>query len=208
MTDSAAPESNDGNGKDHLLYPKSAEADRRNGANRRPSFLNADGSAVEPAAAAPPPGREERKGGRTAMLPFPLDDADVAAWEERLNKLPVIIRLGARFDLSDRYAAQVHIDQIRPDHLGGLGVAALNGATIAGIIDCAIGAAGVVHFSGERAGTLNLALNFMKPVLGKRATARCIATRKTKTLLFTEACVLDQRGAICVTATGIVSKVS
>ncbi|HEY0523483.1 MAG TPA: PaaI family thioesterase [Stellaceae bacterium] len=207
MTDSSAAPEKNGNSTDHLLYPKSAEAERRNGAVRRPAFLNADGTAAEPAAE-PSPGRGEQTRGRTATLPFPLDDADVAAWEERLNKLPVIIRLGARFDLSDRYAAQVHIDEIRPDHLGGLGVAALNGATIAGIIDCAIGAAGVVHFSGERAGTLNLALNFMKPVLGKRVTARCIVTRKTKTLLFTEACVLDRRGSVCVTATGIVSKVS
>ena len=141
------------------------------------------------------------------MLPFPCDPVALQAWEDRLNRLPIAERLGAQFDLSDPYVARVHIRDAQPYHLGGMGVAAFNGSVLSGIVDCAIGAAGVIHFAGTRAGTLNFTLNFLKPVFGKRATAECVVTRRTDSLLFTEACVVDRRGCICVTAIGIVSRV-
>ena len=141
-------------------------------------------------------------------LPFPCDKAEVQAWEDRLNRLPIITRLGARFDLGDPCVVQVHIDEVQPYHLGGMGVSALNGSILSSIVDCAIGASGVIHFSGVRAGTLSFTLNFLKPVFGRRATAQCVVTRRTDTLLFTEARVLDQRGRLCVTAIGIASRVA
>lgn len=140
-------------------------------------------------------------------VPFPCDSAALRAWEDRLNRLPIAERLGARFDLGDPHAVRVRIEDAQPYHLGGMGIAAFNGSVLSGIVDCAIGAAGIIHFSGTRAGTLNFTLNFLKPVFGKLATAECIVTRRTDSLLFTEAYVVDQRGRICVTAIGIVSRV-
>lgn len=182
---------------DYILYPRGKENDRLRA--EMGTVLSADDDAPKaaPASRLPVP---------ATILPFPLAEADVMAWQDRLNRLPLISQLGARFDLGDRYAAQVHIDEFKPYHLGGMGAAALNGSFTAAILDCAVGAAGVVHFSGSRAGTVSLTLNFLKPVFGARATARCVASRRTDKLLFTEACVLDQRGRVCVTAVAIVSK--
>jgi acyl-coenzyme A thioesterase PaaI-like protein len=141
-------------------------------------------------------------------LPFPLPPDEIRAWEDRLNRLPIVARLGARIDLSDPRATQVHIDEVMPYHLGGLGVSAFNGSIISGILDCAVGAAGVVHFSGSRAGTLSLTLNFLRPLFGRRATARCVVTRRTGNVLFMDAWVLDERNRICSSAAGIAARVA
>ena len=141
-------------------------------------------------------------------LPFPLAPDEIQAWEDRLNRLPIAGRLGARFDLSDPCAMQVHIDEVMPYHLGGMGVSAFNGSIISGILDCAVGAAGVVHFSGSRAGTLSLTLNFLRPLFGRRATARCVVTRRTGNVLFMDAWVFDERNRICSSAVGIAARVA
>ena len=183
---------------DYMLYPKGRFVAPGNGtkvvqAGDEPNVPNGRGSVN-----ATPSVR---------TLPFPCDPVALHAWEDRLNRLPIAERLGAQFDLGDPHVVRVHIEDAQPYHLGGMGVAAFNGSVLSGIVDCAIGAAGIIHFAGTRAGTLNFTLNFLKPVFGKRATAECVATRRTDNLLFTEACVVDRRGRICVTAIGIVSRV-
>lgn len=183
---------------DYMLYPKgrslaAGDSAKLVQAGDEPNVLNGRSSTTVTAS--------------VRTLPFPCDPVALRAWEDRLNRLPIAERLGAQFDLGDPHVTRVHIDDAQPYHLGGMGIAAFNGSVLSGIVDCAIGAAGIIHFAGTRAGTLSFTLNFLKPVFGKRATAECIATRRTDSLLFTEACVVDQRGRICVTAIGIVSRV-
>jgi acyl-coenzyme A thioesterase PaaI-like protein len=79
---------------------------------------------------------------------------------------------------------------------------------VAAILDCAVGAAGIVHFAGVRAGTVTLTLNFLKPVFGRRITANCWVTRRTGSLLFTEATIWDGANRVCVTGSGTVARVA
>jgi len=69
--------------------------------------------------------RLERKGGIVMPLPFSIGKAEIRNWEDRLNCLPILARLGGRFDLSDPYITQVHIDEVQAYHLGGMGISAL-----------------------------------------------------------------------------------
>jgi acyl-coenzyme A thioesterase PaaI-like protein len=145
---------------------------------------------------------------RSEALSPPLSENERHEIEARLNKLPVIVRLDGRFDLtSDPFAVCVSIDEVKDYHLGGLGVTAVNGAAISAITDCAVGAVGVVHFPGVRSGTVNLAISFVRPLFGRSVRAFCWVVRRTNFLLFVEVAVLDGLGRVCATASGMVAQV-
>lgn len=184
---------------DYLLYPK------RGRQYRAPVTKERTGppppvSTVVPSRHGSPP--------RSEPLDPPLSDSQCREMENRLNKLPMIARLGGRFDLtSDPRTVCVCIDQVQDYHLGGLGVAAVNGAAISAITDCAVGAVGIVHFPAVRSGTVNLAINFVRPLFGRTVRAYCWVTRRTNLLLFVEAAVLDSSNRVCATAAGMVAQV-
>ncbi len=183
----------------YLLYPKQGRQYRTpvNGARTEP---------LPSASTVAPWGRGLLL--RSDALVPPLSDDQRQEVENRLNKLPVIAHLGGRFDLtSDDRTICVCVDEVQDYHLGGLGVMAVNGAAISALTDCAVGAAGILHFPAVRSGTVNLATNFMRPLFGRTVRAYCWVIRRTNLLLFVEAAVLDSSNRVCATATGMVAQV-
>jgi acyl-coenzyme A thioesterase PaaI-like protein len=180
---------------DYVLHPKQGRTYRA-----QASAETNDASPAAPPRRGLPP--------RSEALSSPLSENERREIEARLNKLPMIARLGGRFDLTgDPFAVAVCIDEVRDYHLGGLGVAAVNGAAISAIADCAVGASGVVHFPGVRSGTVNLAISFVRPLFGRTVRAFCWVVRRTNLLLFVEVAILDSSNRVCATGSGMVAQV-
>jgi acyl-coenzyme A thioesterase PaaI-like protein len=132
----------------------------------------------------------------------------LSVWQDRLNGLPIIRHLGARFDLGEPPIVQVHVDAIAPFHRGGMAGAAVNGAVLSALADCALGGTGIVEFPGIRSGTVSLTMHFLRPLLGNSIAVRCVPVRKSASLLFADIEILDSRRRVCATASGIVSAVA
>jgi acyl-coenzyme A thioesterase PaaI-like protein len=143
--------------------------------------------------------------GDDRAIRLPLDAQQRAVWQARLNTLAVLTHLGAELDLSDDDAVRIRLVRALPAHSGGLGGDAVNGATLAALVDCAVATTGVLLFRGRTCGTLQLSIDFMKPVRTALPEIECRVLRRTSTLGFVEARLPGPRGALHLKASGIVS---
>lgn len=145
----------------------------------------------------------------SGALAIPLHERDRELWQDNFNAWPAVERFGMRLDLSHRFAARLVLDELHPFHLGGAGDASkgggssVNGAIIAGMFDGALGVAGVLQMLARRAGTVDLSIKMFRPVTGP-ASAFGWAVRRSGSVVFVEAVLLDHRGARCAHASGIV----
>jgi uncharacterized protein (TIGR00369 family) len=128
-------------------------------------------------------------------------DALAAAWSAH----PGMRHLGARADFSDPERVRLILDPVRPEHRGGMGTTAVNGAVIASLFDAAIGMVGHFQLPGRRAGTAQLHIHFMRPVQGDRIEVAAYLARAGANLVFAWAEITDPEGRVCARADGIVA---
>ncbi|MGH8496299.1 MAG: PaaI family thioesterase [Gammaproteobacteria bacterium] len=141
---------------------------------------------------------------RARGRPAPLDEAQRRDWQERFNRVPAMVDFGLRIDLDDPRIVRTELPAIADRHRGGLGTAAVNGAVLAAMFDCALGVAGGLQFPGRRSGTCELSIKFLRPAPGPCVTAYAITIKKATQLAFTES-ELYSGGRLCAVASGIVS---
>lgn len=135
-------------------------------------------------------------------IPFSVEERRI--WQERLSSMAILRHLGVELNLEDEHVVRLTLKQRTPAHIGGLGAEAINGAMIAGMMDCAMSVAGILHFRGRTCGTMQLSIQFMKPVRSLHSVIECHAVRKSPNVVFLESHLLDHDGRSNVLATGIV----
>jgi len=140
-------------------------------------------------------------------LEIPLDEAGRTRWQDQFNSIPGVEYMGCVLDLSHERVVRVHLPEIRPHHQGGLGTEAVNGAVLAGLCDCGLGVAGILHFGGRQAGTVELAMKFLRPTVGATVTAYAVALKKSTAMAFTEIEIYSAK-RLCAIATGVVATTS
>jgi acyl-coenzyme A thioesterase PaaI-like protein len=138
-------------------------------------------------------------------LHTPLDTAALEAFQERFNQIPAMSYMGCTLDLANPPIVQVHLPEVQTHHRGGMGTEAVNGAVLAGLGDCALGVAGVLQLGGERSGTVEMSIKFLRPTVGHSVVAYAVALKRGGHLVFTEA-ELYCEGRLCATATGMVTR--
>lgn len=138
-------------------------------------------------------------------LAIPLDEAGRRKWQDGFNTHPGMQYIGCTLDLADSRVVRVHLPRVESHHLGGLGSDAVNGAVLAGFFDIALGVAGVLQFPGQRAGTVDLSIKFMRPTLGDSVTAYAVALKRAENIAFVES-ELYSGNRLCAIASGMVSK--
>lgn len=142
---------------------------------------------------------------QSSPIPSKLDADHLATVESQWNDHPGMRHLGARLDLSVPGIVRAVVDPIRPEHRGGLGTDAVNGAVIAGVFDLVIGLGGYLQTAGRRAGVAQLGVQFLRPVLGDWFEVLGRPVRVGKTLVFCTAELQDQEGRLCARCDGIVA---
>lgn len=111
--------------------------------------------------------------------------------------------VGARVDLSDPDIVRLVVDPVEPHHRGGLGTEAVNGVVMAGVFDLTIGL--VAHFAAlqRRVGTVQLNIQYIRPVHGDRFEVRGRLVRRGHTLVFATAELFDQQNTVCARCDGM-----
>jgi acyl-coenzyme A thioesterase PaaI-like protein len=141
----------------------------------------------------------------TPKIPHRLEGKDLAAFQAEWNQHPGMRHMGAELDLSRSGVVRAVVDPIQPEHRGGLGTEAVNGAVIAGIFDLVIGLCGYLQTTGRRAGVAQLSIQFLRPVNGSRFEVVGHPVRAGSTLVFSTSELIDERGIVCARCDGIVA---
>jgi acyl-coenzyme A thioesterase PaaI-like protein len=142
-------------------------------------------------------------------LAIPLELHQRLAWQENFNAWPAVRHFGMSLDLAHPVAVRFGLRELKPFHFGGVGDAAngggaaVNGAIIAGLFDAALGVAGALQLPGRCAATVDISIKMFRPVMGE-ASAWGWAIKRTSSLVFVEAVVLDEDKRRCAQASGIV----
>jgi len=140
-----------------------------------------------------------------AQVAIPLGAQERAALAEHWSQHPGMQHLGAKADFGDPARVRVYIDQLGPEHRGGMNTEAVNGAVIAGLFDVAVGIVGHFHTMGRRAGTAQLAIQFLRPLMGQRIEVETRLVRAGTNLVFVAGEAFDQNRVLCARCDGIVA---
>lgn len=143
------------------------------------------------------------------MSPLPLTNPLSASECEEMARLwnanPVLQMMGVQIDLSAPEAIRAKIDPLLPQHRGGLGSDAVNGAVISGLFDLMIGLVGIVNSQKHRTGTVQLNIQFVRPLRGQVLQAEARLIKAGQSLVFARSEIYDDQGRICASCEGIAS---
>lgn len=101
----------------------------------------------------------------------------------------------------------VAIDPILPHHRGGGGSEAVNGAIIAYLFDCGMGAACDslwlgVPIENHRTSTMDMAISYVRPVYGEVCHCESFVVGGGRNVVYTRGEVKDAEGTVCAHALG------
>lgn len=141
------------------------------------------------------------------MLPItiPLEAEERKKVEKWWNENFILQNIGVKVDLSDETVIKARIDPVQPFHRGGLGTSAVNGAILSALFDLIIGLVGIVNSNNHRTGTVQLNMNFMRPVKGDKLLIEGRLVKQGKSLVFARGEIFDESSNICATCDGICS---
>jgi uncharacterized protein (TIGR00369 family) len=124
-------------------------------------------------------------------------------YADTFNASATLQHFGVKVHFPDADTVEAIIEEIKPEQRGGLGTDAINGGVIAAIFDLAIGCTPALVDPTKRSATVHLSINFMRAVRGTRVVARSKIDRAGDVLLFASAQILDEKGVVCATCTGM-----
>ncbi len=135
----------------------------------------------------------------------PLSPEECAEMTRLWNANPVLQMMGVEIDLSSPEAVRAVIEPLKPQHRGGMGTDAVNGAVISGLFDLLIGLVGIVNSQKHRTGTVQLNIHFIRPLRGSRLVGEARLLKSGQSLVFARGEIFDQNGQLCAACDGIAS---
>lgn len=139
-----------------------------------------------------------------AELSEPEKLARLKQYAEGFNASETLKFFGVRIEFPDTEHVRAVIDPVLDGHRGGLGSQALNGGVLAGLFDLTIGVCAALVDPAKKSATIQLAVQFERPVVGERISAEARIDRAGGTNIFASAQVFDEAGQVCARAQGIV----
>ncbi|GIW22715.1 MAG: hypothetical protein KatS3mg068_1722 [Candidatus Sericytochromatia bacterium] len=139
------------------------------------------------------------------LITNPLNEEQRKKIQEEWNSHYILQYMGVKVNFSNPEYIEVYIDPIQQFHRGGMGTDAVNGAIISALFDLAIGLVGVVNADFHRTGTVQLNMNFLKPLRGNKLSIISKLVKKGKSLVFAYAEAIDENNQVCATCNGISS---
>lgn len=138
-------------------------------------------------------------------LEFELKDKELNNWSHYFNSWPCAKHQGFHLEFIDNKIAIVCILNVGEEHLGGKGEHAVNGATISGILDCAVSVAGFMHYKEKTCGTISNNILMKKPLYDDHILCLGKVTKRSKNLCFAQSIILNRALSICATSDSIIA---
>jgi uncharacterized protein (TIGR00369 family) len=111
---------------------------------------------------------------------------------------------GAVISFPTQQRVVITMAEIRPEFRGGMGTSAVNGGVLAAMFDLVIGCTPALVDPTRRSATMQLSMNFMKPVNGDSLHVEGRIDSHGKATLYASAQLLDAKGVVCATCQGLV----
>jgi uncharacterized protein (TIGR00369 family) len=126
------------------------------------------------------------------------------SYAEHFNQSQTMKLLGLTLSFPQGEKAVITLPEVRSEHQGGLGTAAINGGVIAAMFDYAIGCSAALKDPTRRAATMQLSMSFERPVRGGTVRAEATIDSAGSTTLFASARMYDAQGQVCARCQGVV----
>jgi uncharacterized protein (TIGR00369 family) len=111
---------------------------------------------------------------------------------------------GLRLSFPQGEKVVITLPEVRPEHRGGLGTAAVNGGVIAAMFDYAIGCTPALLDPSRRAATMQLSMSFERPTRGDTVRVEATLDNAGTSTLFASARLYDAQGQVCARCQGVV----
>ncbi|QRN95129.1 PaaI family thioesterase [Archangium violaceum] len=123
---------------------------------------------------------------------------------ELFNQSQTMRFFGLRLSFPQGEKVVVTLPEVRPEHRGGLGTAAINGGVISAMFDYAIGCTPALLDPSRRSATMQLSISFERPLRGDTVRAEATIDNAGTTTLFASARLYDAQGQVCARCQGVV----
>jgi acyl-coenzyme A thioesterase PaaI-like protein len=135
--------------------------------------------------------------------PPPAPEA-LVRYADEFNRSRILRFFGVKVSFPSQDRVEVRLDEIRPEHRGGLGSSAVNGGIIAALFDLAIGCTPALLDPTRRNATIQLSMSFEQAVLGDSFHIEANIDRAGGSTIFSSARLIDERGTTCARCQGVV----
>lgn len=125
-------------------------------------------------------------------------------YADQFNQSQTMRFFGARLSFPQGQKVVITLPEVRPEHRGGLGAAAINGGVLAALFDYAIGCTPALKDPTRRAATMQLSMSFERPVVGNSVRAEATIDSAGTSTLFASARMYDAQGQVCARCQGVV----
>ncbi len=129
---------------------------------------------------------------------------ELSALAEIWNRSEVLRHHGMRVTFEPSRVV-VDLPEVRAEHRGGLGTAAVNGMVLAGLFDLAVGSTVVLLDPRRRSATVQLSMSFERAVFGSSARCEAWIDRAGQRTVFASARILDSTGQVCARCQAVVA---
>lgn len=123
---------------------------------------------------------------------------------ELFNQSQTMRLFGLRLSFPQGEKVVITLPEVRPEHRGGLGTAAVNGGVIAAMFDYAIGCTPALLDPSRRAATMQLSMSFERPLRGDTLHVEATIDNAGTSTLFASARLYDAQGHVCARCQGVV----
>ncbi len=140
-----------------------------------------------------------------------MSDTETRPTQEQLDRYAELFSqsqtmrfFGLRLSFPQGEKVVITLPEVRPEHRGGLGTAAINGGVLSAMFDYAIGCTPALKDPSRRAATMQLSMSFERPVLGDVVRAEATIDSAGTSTLFASARMYDAQGQVCARCQGVV----
>jgi uncharacterized protein (TIGR00369 family) len=127
-------------------------------------------------------------------------------YADQFNQSQTMRFFGARLSFPQGQKVVITLPEVRPEHRGGLGAAAINGGVLAALFDYAIGCTPALRDPTRRCATVQLSTSFERPLTGDTVWAEAEIDSEGQTLIFASARMYDSQGRVCARCQGVVAR--
>lgn len=138
------------------------------------------------------------------MPSAPPPSADeLRAYADGFNSSLALRHFGTKLEFPDGTRVRATLP-VQPQHRGGLGTMAVNGAVIAGLFDLIIGCSAALIDPRRRSATMQLSMSFERPTVGDVVIAEAWIDRAGGSTLFSSATICNGAGVVSARCQGVV----
>lgn len=136
---------------------------------------------------------------------YGVSQQQLQRYADGFNNSEILTFFDMRVEFPDTSKVWAIVEDVKAGHRGGLGTAtAINGGVLAALYDLVVGCSAALVDPRRRSATIQLSMNFEKPVVGDYVRGEAWVDRAGSKMVFASARIVDEHGDVCSHGQGVV----